>query len=356
MTFPSRGSSPSPSEYGHASASASSSTPPAPSCCSKTSATPGGRYPMTPCWYHLAGPAVADTLDGCWWAVELDGTRHDRAVRTWDTPPPDCPALASLAVVHHDLADQWLEEELPVYGMPQEPVPPSRRAALRPAHPGPRQRRAAGHHLPPGAHHRDRRATPLGTSRPATSDGTGSPPARSTPPASTRARPATGRSTAPTRRYRYGATSSRCQRPGAWPGSSASPMTTRQCNCSSTTPQPATRTPADARPRATRTGSRALGWADDIKAARSSGRAVGPLPAHGGHGGLSETDDDPAQSGHGIQLAAIKAGRMTIEGAYAVRHGFLLVRHPGPPRAALTRGASYWTAWYSLRLAWVHAR
>jgi hypothetical protein len=37
---------------------------------------------MTPCWYHLAGPAVADTLDGCWWAVELDGTRHDRAVRT----------------------------------------------------------------------------------------------------------------------------------------------------------------------------------------------------------------------------------------------------------------------------------
>ena len=80
---------------------------------------------MTPCWYHLAGPAVADTLDGCWWAVELDGTRHDRAVRTWDTPPPDCPALASLAVVHHDLADQWLEEELPVYGMPQEPVPPS---------------------------------------------------------------------------------------------------------------------------------------------------------------------------------------------------------------------------------------
>ena len=88
---------------------------------------------MTPCWYRLAGPAVADTLDGCWWAVELDGTRHDRAVRTWDTPPPDCPALASLAVVHHDLADQWLEEELPVYGMPQNPyhrvnaLPSSRR-------------------------------------------------------------------------------------------------------------------------------------------------------------------------------------------------------------------------------------
>ena len=37
----------------------------------------------------LAGPAVADRLDGCWWAVELDGTRHDRAVRTWDSPPAD---------------------------------------------------------------------------------------------------------------------------------------------------------------------------------------------------------------------------------------------------------------------------
>jgi hypothetical protein len=24
-------------------------------------------------------------------------------------------------------------------------------------------------------------------------------------------------------------------------------------------------------------------------------------------------------------------------------------------RAALTHGASYWTAWYSLRLAWAHA-
>jgi hypothetical protein len=30
-------------------------------------------------------------------------------------------------------------------------------------------------------------------------------------------------------------------------------------------------------------------------------------------------------------------------------------RHPRPRRVALTRGASYWTAWYSLRLAWVHA-
>jgi hypothetical protein len=48
----------------------------------------------------LAGPAVADDLDGCWWAIELDGTGHDRAVRTSDTPPADCPALAALAVVH----------------------------------------------------------------------------------------------------------------------------------------------------------------------------------------------------------------------------------------------------------------
>jgi uncharacterized protein (DUF427 family) len=47
--------------------------------------------------------------------------RHDRAVRTWDAPPADCPALASLAVVGHDLAGQWLEEEHPVYGMPKNP-------------------------------------------------------------------------------------------------------------------------------------------------------------------------------------------------------------------------------------------
>lgn len=58
---------------------------------------------------------------GCWWAIELGGARHDRAVRTWDTSPADCPALASLAVVHHDLAGRWLEEEHPVYGMPKNP-------------------------------------------------------------------------------------------------------------------------------------------------------------------------------------------------------------------------------------------
>jgi hypothetical protein len=64
----------------------------------------------------LAGPAVVGNLDGCWWAIDLDGTRHDRAVRTWDTPPADCPA-----VVHHDLPGQWLEEGHPVYGMPKNP-------------------------------------------------------------------------------------------------------------------------------------------------------------------------------------------------------------------------------------------
>jgi hypothetical protein len=62
------------------------------------------------------GPAAADDLDRCWWAAELDGTRHDRAVRTWDTPPADCPTLAGLAVVHHHLAGQWLEEEHPAEG------------------------------------------------------------------------------------------------------------------------------------------------------------------------------------------------------------------------------------------------
>lgn len=169
----------------------------------------------------LAGPAVADSLDGCWWAVELDNTRHDRAVRTWDTPPADCPALASLAVVHHDLADQW-QEEHPVYGMPKnlyhrvdalpsgrhiqvlangEPLATTRRPALI-IETGVQPR----WYIPPG----DVRWE-------------GSPPARTTPPASTRARPAAGRSTAPTRRYRCGATPNRCQRPRAWPGSSGIP-------------------------------------------------------------------------------------------------------------------------------------
>jgi uncharacterized protein (DUF427 family) len=69
----------------------------------------------------LVGPAVADTIDGRWWAIELDGVRHNRAVRIWDTPPADCPGLAGLAVIHHDVADQWLEEEQPVYGMPKNP-------------------------------------------------------------------------------------------------------------------------------------------------------------------------------------------------------------------------------------------
>ena len=36
------------------------------------------------------------------------------------TPPPaDC--LAIVAVVHHDLADQWPEEEQPVYDLPKNP-------------------------------------------------------------------------------------------------------------------------------------------------------------------------------------------------------------------------------------------
>jgi uncharacterized protein (DUF427 family) len=69
----------------------------------------------------LTGPPVADAIDGHWWAVEVDGTRRDQAVRAWNTPPADCPGLAGLLVVHHDTADQWLEEEQPVHGMPKNP-------------------------------------------------------------------------------------------------------------------------------------------------------------------------------------------------------------------------------------------
>jgi uncharacterized protein (DUF427 family) len=69
----------------------------------------------------LTGPAAADPADGQWWAIEVDGVRHHRAIRTWETPPADCPELAGLAVVHHGLTDQWLEEEQPAHGMPKNP-------------------------------------------------------------------------------------------------------------------------------------------------------------------------------------------------------------------------------------------
>ncbi|MEU4497533.1 DUF427 domain-containing protein [Streptomyces sp. NPDC023998] len=82
---------------------------------------PWRAVPRNAMYVPFAGPAVADAVDGHWWAVELDGVRRDRAVRTWDTSPVDCPALAGLVVVHHDLADHWLEEEQLVHGMPKNP-------------------------------------------------------------------------------------------------------------------------------------------------------------------------------------------------------------------------------------------
>jgi uncharacterized protein (DUF427 family) len=69
----------------------------------------------------LTGPPAPDPTDGHWWAIDLDGTRRDHTIRAWDTPPADSPALAGLLVVHHDAADQWLEEEQPVLGMPRNP-------------------------------------------------------------------------------------------------------------------------------------------------------------------------------------------------------------------------------------------
>ena len=65
---------------------------------------------MTPCWgAPLAGRAVSPTtLDGCWWAVELGGTSHDRAVRTWDTPPLTVlPSPASLSCTTTSPTSGW---------------------------------------------------------------------------------------------------------------------------------------------------------------------------------------------------------------------------------------------------------
>ncbi|HET9143419.1 DUF427 domain-containing protein [Actinophytocola sp.] len=85
----------------------------------------------------LTGPPVADPVDGHWWTIELGGTRRTHAVRAWDRPPPDCPELTGVLVIHHDAADQWLEEEQPVPGMPKNPyhrvdvLPASRHIEIR---------------------------------------------------------------------------------------------------------------------------------------------------------------------------------------------------------------------------------
>lgn len=125
----------------------------------------------------------------------------------------------------------------------QEPLPPSRRAGLRPAHPGLRPRRTTRHHRPPGANHRDPCATPLVH------------PARRRPMGPAHPQPAPHHLPVQgpsllldSRRHRPAPASvelppNRCQRPRAWPGSSAFPMTTRQCNCSSQAPIPTGRMP-----------------------------------------------------------------------------------------------------------------
>jgi uncharacterized protein (DUF427 family) len=85
----------------------------------------------------LIGPPVADAVDGHWWAIDLDDAHQARAVRAWDTPPPDCPELTGVLVIHHEAADQWLEEEQPVPGMPRNPyhrvdtLPASRHVEVR---------------------------------------------------------------------------------------------------------------------------------------------------------------------------------------------------------------------------------
>src|SRR6266571_6306289 len=139
---------------------------------------------------------------------------------------------------------------------------------------------------------------PAGTSRLATSDGTGSPTARTTCQYKGLAHYWTVDDTEPP--LSVWSYLEPLPETASLSDSSAFPMTTRQCNCSSTTPQPTTRTPAEARPARLAAGSRSPGCADDIEAGRCSGRDVGPLPARGGHGRLSATDDDPAQAGAGF--------------------------------------------------------
>lgn len=233
----------------------------------------------------LAGPAVADSLDGCWWAIELDGTRHDLAVRTWDTPPADCPALASLAVVHHDLADQWLEEEHPVYAMPKNPY--HRVGAL-----------PSGRHIQVLAN-----GEPLATTRrPALIIETGVQPRWYIPPGDVRwdrLTPQPAPHHLPVqgpgllldgRRHQPAATGvelpgtaargrepGRAHRHSRWRPGSATAHQRRP-----SPPQERRLTHAPARLAA---GSRTPGWADDIEAGHCSGRTVGPLPARGGHRG-----------------------------------------------------------------------
>jgi uncharacterized protein (DUF427 family) len=59
-----------------------------------------------------------DERDGRW--VALDG-RPERRVRVWPEPPVDLPALAGLAAVPLDVADEWYEEDVLVSFKPRDP-------------------------------------------------------------------------------------------------------------------------------------------------------------------------------------------------------------------------------------------
>ncbi len=83
-----------------------------------------------PCWVvpraelqiELSPPHKDDARDGEWRSVALGGEQANRfAVRVWQSPPDDLPALADLAALAPNAGDQWLEEEQLVTGYPRNP-------------------------------------------------------------------------------------------------------------------------------------------------------------------------------------------------------------------------------------------
>jgi hypothetical protein len=70
----------------------------------------------------LAGPAVADDIDGCWWAIELDGAHATTGPSAPGTPHPLTapPSPASLSFTTTSPTTGW-KKNIRVYGMPKNP-------------------------------------------------------------------------------------------------------------------------------------------------------------------------------------------------------------------------------------------
>ena len=89
----------------------------------------------------------------------------------------------------------------------------------------------------------------------------------------------------------------------------------------------------------------------------SGQRSQSPTPANGGQSWSrpgNTTEDEASAASRQAASRSWPGSPDNPEGAAPCATASCLFGFQ-EPRAALTRGASYWTAWYSPRLAWVHA-